>query len=172
MFLSIGFSGAAFATANTYEVKSGDTLWKIAKKNHITIKQLKSWNQLSSDTIKPKQVLRITPKKSSKKEVEKTETYKELIVRATAYTANCKNCSGITATGLNLKKNPNLKVLSVDPKVIPLGSKVFVEGYGYAIAGDTGGSVKGNKIDVFVPSKKQAINWGVKKVKIKVYPKK
>ncbi|MEH7522618.1 3D domain-containing protein, partial [Bacillus sp. JJ1503] len=56
-----------------------------------------------------------------------------------------------------------------DPKVIPLGSKVFVPGYGEAIAADKGSSVKGNKIDVFIPSQKQAIQWGNKTVKIKVY---
>jgi 3D (Asp-Asp-Asp) domain-containing protein len=57
----------------------------------------------------------------------------------------------------------------VDPKVIPLGTKVWVEGYGEAIAGDTGGAIKGNKIDVFIPSYGSAMEWGVKKVKIKVH---
>ena len=57
----------------------------------------------------------------------------------------------------------------MDPKVIPLGKKVHVEGYGEAIAGDKGGAIKGNKIDVLIPSKNKAMNWGVKKVKVKVY---
>ena len=48
-------------------------------------------------------------------------------------------------TGINLRANPNLKVIAVDPSVIPLGSKVWVEGYGYAVAGDTGGAIKGNE---------------------------
>src|SRR5699024_1065439 len=60
---------------------------------------------------------------------------KELTVEATAYVPNCSGCSGITATGINVKDNPNMKVISVDPSVIPLGSKVWVEGYGEAIAG-------------------------------------
>ena len=47
-------------------------------------------------------------------------------------------------------------MIAVDPNVIPLGSKVYVEGYGEAIAADTGGAIKGNKIDVHVPSKSQA----------------
>ena len=59
-------------------------------------------------------------------------------------------------------------MIAVDPKVIPLGSKVHVEGYGYAVAADTGGAIKGNKIDVFFPSKQDAINWGRKTIKIKV----
>jgi uncharacterized protein YabE (DUF348 family) len=93
---------------------------------------------------------------------------KEFYVSATAYTPNCSGCSGITATGINLNNNPGLKLIAVDPSVIPLGSKVWVEGYGYAIAGDTGGAIKGNKIDVLFSSKAQAYAWGRKKVRIKV----
>ena len=75
-------------------------------------------------------------------------------------------CSGITATGYNLIANPNMKLIAVDPSVIPLGSRVWVEGYGEAIAGDTGGAIKGHKIDVFMPSDANARNWGRKTVKI------
>ncbi|MEB1805733.1 MAG: LysM peptidoglycan-binding domain-containing protein [Bacillaceae bacterium] len=93
----------------------------------------------------------------------------ELTMTATAYTASCEGCSGITSTGINLIDNPEKKVISVDPSVIPLGSKVYVEGYGYAIAGDTGGAIQGNKIDIFIPNKQDAINWGVKEVNVKVF---
>lgn len=92
----------------------------------------------------------------------------EFYMDSTAYTSYCNGCSGVTATGINLRENPGLKVVAVDPSVIPLGSKVHVEGYGYAVAGDTGGAIKGNKIDVFIPDKTQAYRWGVKKVKVKV----
>ncbi|MEH7239156.1 LysM peptidoglycan-binding and 3D domain-containing protein [Bacillus sp. JJ1562] len=97
-----------------------------------------------------------------------TSNTKEIIVEATAYTATCEGCSGITSTGINLLENPDAKVISVDPSVIPLGSKVHVEGYGEAIAGDTGGAIKGNKIDIFIPSKQDAINFGRKQVKVTV----
>lgn len=93
---------------------------------------------------------------------------KEFYVTATAYTPYCNGCSGTSAAGINLRANPNLKVIAVDPNVIPLGTKVWVEGYGYAVAGDTGGAIKGNKIDVLVQTKQQAYSWGRKKVKIKV----
>ncbi len=93
---------------------------------------------------------------------------KEITVKATAYTASCAGCSGVTATGVNLKANPDAKVISVDPSVIPLGSKVYVEGYGIATAADTGGSIKGNRIDVFISSQQDAINWGAKEVKVKI----
>ncbi len=87
---------------------------------------------------------------------------REIYVTSTAYTASCNGCSGTTATGVNLHANPNAKVIAVDPKVIPLGSKVYVDGYGYAIASDTGGAIKGNKIDVFFPSNSDAYRWGRK----------
>lgn len=91
-----------------------------------------------------------------------------LYMHATAYTANCTGCSGITATGINLKANPNQKVVAVDPNVIPLGSRVWVEGYGYAVAGDTGGAINGNRIDLFIPSKSEALNFGSRNVKVKI----
>ncbi|ALS80170.1 ubiquitin-like domain-containing protein [Planococcus kocurii] len=93
---------------------------------------------------------------------------KEFYVSATAYTASCTGCSGITATGINLKTNPGLKVIAVDPSVIPLGSKVWVEGYGNAIAGDTGGAIKGNKIDLFMANKSDALSFGRKQVKVRI----
>ncbi|MEK4145813.1 ubiquitin-like domain-containing protein [Robertmurraya sp. FSL W8-0741] len=93
---------------------------------------------------------------------------REFTVSSTAYTANCNGCSGITATGYNLKANPGAKIIAVDPRVIPLGTKVYVEGYGYAIAADTGSAIKGNKIDVFFSSQSAAYRWGRKNVKIKI----
>ncbi|MGF6953153.1 3D (Asp-Asp-Asp) domain-containing protein [Neobacillus sp. B4I6] len=93
---------------------------------------------------------------------------REITVKATAYTASCEGCSGTTATGINLKANPNAKVIAVDPSVIPLGSKVYVEGFGEATAADTGGAIKGNRIDVFIPSEQDAINFGVKQLKVTI----
>ncbi|MEI3599351.1 MULTISPECIES: PcsB-like coiled-coil domain-containing protein [unclassified Oceanobacillus] len=93
---------------------------------------------------------------------------KSFTVTSTAYTADCNGCSGVTSTGIDLKANPNAKVIAVDPSVIPLGSIVHVEGYGHAIAGDTGSAIRGNKIDVFVPTQKQATNWGVRTVKVTI----
>ncbi|PAV28552.1 hypothetical protein CIL05_16595 [Virgibacillus profundi] len=93
---------------------------------------------------------------------------KVFTMSASAYTASCSGCSGFTATGINLAANPNMKVIAVDPNIIPLGSRVWVEGYGEAIAGDTGGHIKGNRIDVHVPSKSAAYKWGRKTVTVKV----
>ncbi|PLS04850.1 3D domain-containing protein [Neobacillus cucumis] len=178
IMLLLGISTGASAASNTYTVKKGDSLSKIAKTNHITVSQLKQWNHLSSDLIKINQVLKIvnpgktvTTSNPAKKPVTTSKpgkVLKEITVNASAYTLNFARCTGITATGINLKKNPNQKVISVDPKVIKLGSKVYVPGYGYAIAGDTGGAIKGNKIDVFIPSQKAALQWGRKTLKIQI----
>lgn len=93
---------------------------------------------------------------------------KTISVTATAYTAKCAGCSGITSTGVDLNSDPNAKVIAVDPSVIPLGSKVYVEGYGNAIAADIGGAIKGNKIDVHVPTKDAAFGWGVRTVNVTI----
>ncbi|MFD1039894.1 ubiquitin-like domain-containing protein [Virgibacillus byunsanensis] len=93
---------------------------------------------------------------------------KEMTMTASAYTAGCSGCSGYTSTGINLNANPDMKVIAVDPSVIPLGTRVWVEGYGEAVAGDTGGSIKGHRIDVHVPTKSDAYRFGVRKVKVKI----
>lgn len=91
---------------------------------------------------------------------------KELYVTATAYSYEETNDNGyISKLGYNIT-NPNLKLIAVDPSVIPLGSKVWVEGYGTAIAGDTGGAIHGYRIDVLMHSKSAALNWGRRTVKV------
>ncbi len=240
--LSIGT--AASASAATYEVKSGDTLWGISKDNNTTVDHLKELNNLSTNLIFPQQQLTVTPEQDSyvvkkgdtlyaisiannmsldelmsmnhltsdiiqpnqklvlvagataqaaqpAKVQEASEsatpapapvakkaptpqpmsaqtTEKTLTVRATAYTADCNGCSGITKTGVNLKANPDAKVIAVDPTVIPLGSKVYVQGYGYATAADIGGGIKGNHIDLFIPSKEAALEYGSRTVTVTV----
>lgn len=85
-----------------------------------------------------------------------------LNVVATAYSGD-----GITASGSPTKRNPNgYSTIAVDPRVIPLGSKVYVEGYGYAIAEDIGGAIKGNRIDIFVTSESEAQSWGRRSVNV------
>ncbi|WP_113745329.1 3D domain-containing protein [Bacillus cereus] len=101
---------------------------------------------------------------------------RELTVRSTAYSNDPVENGAkpgqhvYTRMGDDLTANPNLKVIAVDPSVIPLGSNVYVEGYGAAAARDTGGAIKGNKIDVFIASKQAVWNWGVRTVKVYVLP--
>ncbi|ARZ63039.1 MULTISPECIES: cell wall-binding protein EntB [Bacillus cereus group] len=110
-------------------------------------------------------------KEESKNNVQSAK--RELTVVATAYTADPSENGTyggrvLTAMGHNLTANPNMRIIAVDPKVIPLGSKVWVEGYGEAIAGDTGSAIKGNRIDVLMGSKSKAMNWGRQTVKVKI----
>jgi uncharacterized protein YabE (DUF348 family) len=125
---------------------------------------------ISEKKVKDKkdQVVAVGTKVIQKQVSRGVETGQEYYVASTAYTANCNGCSGVTATGINLHQNPNVKVIAVDPNVIPLGTKVYVEGYGYAVAADTGSAVKGHKIDVFFPTKSAAYRWGLRNVKIKI----
>jgi len=59
-------------------------------------------------------------------------------------------------------------VVAVDPNVIRMGTKLYVEGYGEAIAADQGGAIKGNRIDLFFNSKGEAYNWGMRTVKVTI----
>ncbi|RFU61134.1 LysM peptidoglycan-binding and 3D domain-containing protein [Peribacillus glennii] len=156
--------------AKKYIVKQGDTLWKIANKKGVTVKNIKDWNHLQSEVIFPGQKLAFNSTEGSIESLErqKQRMGKTITVKATAYTAYCEGCSGITKTGVDLRNNPGEKVIAVDPNVIPLGSKVHVEGYGYATAADIGGAIEGNEIDIFYPEEQTALNYGVKNIKVTI----
>ena len=82
-------------------------------------------------------------------------------MQATAYTATGNR----TATGTVPKKG----TIAVDPDVIPLGTELYVEGYGNGIAEDTGSAVKGNIIDLYMDSEQQARDWGRRNVNVTIY---
>lgn len=89
-------------------------------------------------------------------------------VKATAY-CPCEKCCGAYANGTTHIGLPAKQgVIAVDPKLIPLGTRVYVDGYGYAIAADTGGAIKGSRIDVCYDTHEEALRWGVKQVKVYV----
>ena len=83
-----------------------------------------------------------------------------LVVDAVAY-----HLPGHTASGLPV----GVGVIAVDPTVIPLGTRVFVPGYGPAVAADVGSAIKGNIIDLWMPTTAQALAWGRRTVTITVY---
>lgn len=91
------------------------------------------------------------------------ECIKESAVFTITHYCPCPKCcgkysDGITATGTIATEG---RTIAVDKDVIPLGSKVYIEGLGEFIAEDTGSGVKGNHIDMFVNSHTEAINRGV-----------
>ncbi|PRY83653.1 3D domain-containing protein [Alkalibacterium olivapovliticus] len=89
-----------------------------------------------------------------------------LRVQATGYSTKQPSLSTHTATGIDLRVNS--RVIAVDPSVIPLGSMVEVEGMGVYIAGDTGGAIKGNIIDIHFSTVAEALQWGRRSVTIRV----
>src|SRR5699024_6466247 len=181
---------------STHTVKSGATISGISLDYGVKVNELKDWNDLNSDLIVVNQELLVkaeanettkseptkeTNNKSEKKTEQKTVENKSeetsektsnsgqsMTMEATAYTAQCDGCTGITATGIDLNANSNKKVVAVDPSVIPLGSRVHVEGYGEAIAGDTGGAIKGDRIDVHLPTKDASLGYGRQSVNVTV----
>ncbi len=75
---------------------------------------------------------------------------------ATAYTANCGGCGGMTAIG----RRAGHGIVAVDPRIIPLGTRLYIPGYGAAVAGDTGGNIVGNRIDLGFDSLRDALLFG------------
>lgn len=86
-------------------------------------------------------------------------------VLATAYTAGEESTDKITATGTKAAHG----TIAVDPDVIPFGTKIYVPGYGYGVAADTGKAIKGKRIDLFFDTVEEAEEWGRKWVTIKLY---
>ena len=87
-----------------------------------------------------------------------TSTGKVLYMESTAYSYTEPGSSYYTALGIDLRQNS--QVVAVDPNVIPLGTLVEVEGYGIALAADTGGAIKGNILDVHLGSVEACRQWG------------
>lgn len=91
-----------------------------------------------------------------------------LVMEATGYDPGPRSCgrfaSGRTAIGMKAGKG----VVAVDPRVIPLGTRLHIEGYGRAVAGDVGSAIKGRRIDLGFDTYKEAINWGRRTVRVRI----
>lgn len=89
-----------------------------------------------------------------------------LVMEATAYTMSSEEgtADGITATGTKVHRG----VVAVDPQVIPLGTRLWIEGYGEAVALDTGGAIRGKHIDLYMDTEEEALRWGRRKVRVKI----
>ena len=108
-------------------------------------------------------IIRKEPVIISQKEVELVEWF---YFTATGYSANdpVQGTDETTATGKKIYEG----VIAVDPKVIPLGSEVQIKGMGTFIAEDTGGKIKGNKIDIYFNTKKEARDFGKKGIWLRI----
>lgn len=138
--------------------------YQVVYKNGAEVSRTVKSSKVIAEPIN-KVVLQGTRQTFASRSGELLEYKSVLYVESTAYSGG-----GVTATGTVPVRDPNgISTVAVDPRVIPLGSLVYVEGYGKAIAADTGGAIKGNIIDVYVNSNEEAINnWG-RKYNVPVY---
>ena len=99
--------------------------------------------------------------------VEVVQEYQEpepepepVVFESTAYTwTGCRTASGSW---------PSRGTIATDPRVIPLGTELYIEGYGPAVAADTGGAIQGQKIDLYMDSEHECLQWGRQKVEVQI----
>lgn len=115
--------------------------------------------------IEKKQTEKTKAEDKPETEKAKQEEQKTITMVATAYTADpAENgpWGNVAYDGQPLRRG----IVAVDPDVIPMGTRLYIEGYGEAIAADQGSKIKGNRIDLFMDSKTEAYNWGMRTVKV------
>ncbi len=112
-----------------------------------------------------------------KKELEKYDSLRKLNMVATAYTSECDGCTGITATGYDVRNTvykDGYRVVATDESIIAMDSLLYIESVNnsfepfVAISSDVGGAIKGNRIDVLVENESKAYDFGVRDIKVTV----
>ncbi|MGO4107696.1 3D domain-containing protein [Paenibacillus sp. YAF4_2] len=188
-------TGSVHAASKTHTAVEGDTFWKLSQKYHVSVDKLMQANSKVSASNIYAGLKIVIPTTATVNEAAtakaKTTTVsaqsvtdeagtihtfsKQLTVKATAYSGAASENGGWA--GMDYFGN-KLKVgtVAVDPKVIPLGTKLYVTGYTYnglpaggmvATASDVGSAIKGNHIDIYVPgSSAQASKFGIQNVKV------
>jgi 3D (Asp-Asp-Asp) domain-containing protein len=112
-------------------------------------------------TIHPvDKVVKVGTNKQLAEEEQKPAAKGTMVVEATGYT----HTGALTASGTVPKRG----TIAVDPSVIPLGTRLYVPGYGYGVAEDTGGAIKGHIIDLFFETREECIKWGRRTVTIQI----
>jgi len=148
-------------------------LEKNSIKKTIEIQNLKMELDIANDKLQDTEIILNNYKNyfNNKKLIKETESDWQCFV-ITGYNANSgeQGTSNKTATTFNLDHNrvKNLPIIAVDPDIIPLYSIVEIENIGAFIALDTGGLIKGNRIDILFDSKKEAIEFGKQIMKVRI----
>lgn len=158
------------------QLKEKEKILLAEKKNlEAQVAKLESEKKLLIETIKKQKAQLESIKNKRLSSRGNSSNVSSFYVTATAYTADCEGCSGITATGVDVRYSTT-KIIAVDPNVIPLGSKVEIiadgKSMGYYSAEDKGGAIKGYRIDILMGSRSEALAFGRKKVLIRVLNKK
>lgn len=179
-YWDIDYSTEYTADENMYEGESKTVRDGVKGQRKVEYKVRKLGDQILSKDIQNNTVIKEAVNKQvvygTKKRATtakgKAVAYKKVLsdFNSTAYSALEPGNKWGYSTAYGIRAQAG--VIAVDPKVIPLGTKVYVEGvggnpdYGYAIAADTGSAIKGNIIDVYIENLQQCSNWGRKKVNI------
>lgn len=115
-------------------------------------------------------------KKKAQSVMQRSAAAQTVRVLATGYTAGVESTGkrpghpqyGITYSGVKVRRG-KLSTIAADPKLFPIGTVLYIPGYGYGIVADTGARIKGRKIDLYFPSKKQVYSeWGKRTVDVRV----
>jgi len=124
--------------------------------------------QTSTDTVGSKEAASVATSTERPREVATSITSaEEKAAAAETYTATAYSLRGRTATGVA----PATGMIAADPRVLPLGSRVRIEAGSYSgdyVVTDTGGAVKGHRIDIWTPTSRDAMRFGRRAVKLTV----
>ena len=125
------------------------------------VKNFQSSSGLAVDGIVDQDTL-MTLRRSSNAEFNPSRSSRSLTMNASAYSAYDDGNGHYTAGGNFVRKG----LVAVDPNVIPIGTRLFIPGYGHAIADDVGGAIKGNRIDMAFGSHSEAMDFGKQQVTV------
>lgn len=160
------------ATPISYRVQAGDSLSQIATMFGTDVQSLVEMNNITDPALlqigQNLKIPNLTKTLSANYEIKQV-----MSANLTAYTAGFESTGknpgdpdyGVTASGAHVKDG---ETIAVDPSVIPIGTKVYIEGIGVRVAEDTGGAIIGNRIDVYMSDLTAALQFGYKR-NIKVY---
>lgn len=126
----------------------------------MAVKNFQVYAGLTADGVVGKETIAYLQRE--KVETEPGRYSRQLTMTATAYTAYDTGNGSFTSRGHAVRRG----LVAVDPNVIPMGSRLFITGYGYAIADDIGGSIKGNRIDLAFENRDDALQFGRQRVTV------